>query len=196
MQKNDQQLIADYLNGDEEAFAVLAGRYLKPIYNFTYRLVGDRQNAEDITQETFFKTWKNLKKYRAGESFRAWLYRIARNTAYDLLRKKRTLVFADFENGDEDGENYFADTIADREPLVSELLIRLEDKKLLEDILNRLPPVYREVLFLHYGESFTFAEIGGILRKSVNTVKSRHRRALIMLREVLDAPKNGDGAYK
>ncbi len=183
MKRNDQQLIADYLNGDNSSIAILIGRYLKAVFNFTFRFVGKSEDAEDITQETFLKTWRNLKKYRQGENFKTWLFTIARNTAIDLLRKKKNFVFSDFEN--DDGENSFAETLTDPEPLPDEVFTQAEEKNVLDNAITKLSPAHREVLLLHYNEHFTFDEIGKILGKSINTVKSRHRRALEDLRRLL-----------
>ena len=91
----DKQLIVEYLKGDEKALETLFSRYLKPIYTFVYRLTGNAQDAEDISQEVFVKVWKNLKKYDDTRSFKTWLFTIAKNTAYDLLRKNKEIVFSD-----------------------------------------------------------------------------------------------------
>lgn len=187
MQRNDQQLIADYLNGDEVAIAILIDRHLKSVFNFAYRLVGKSEDAEDIAQETFLKMWRNLKKYRQGENFKTWLFTIARNAAIDSLRKKRNFVFSDFEG--EGGENLFVESLTDPEPLPDEIFAKAEEKRLLEETLAKLTPAHREVLLLHYIECFTFDEIGKILGASINTSKSRHRRALAELTKLLDAPK-------
>lgn len=192
MQRNDQQIIADYLNGDEEAITLLIDRYLKSIFNFTYRLVGKPEDAEDITQETFLKMWRNIKKYRQGENFKTWLFTIARNTAIDWLRKKKSVAFSDFSAHDgENDEDYnsFAESLIDPEPLPDEIFVKAEEKAFLENSLSKLSLINRETLLLYYNEHFTFDEIGKILGKSLNTVKSRHRRALMELRKILDAPK-------
>lgn len=85
----DQQLIAAYLKGDEKSLEILIKRYLNPIYGFAYRYVKDQQNAEDITQETFLKVWKNIKKYDKNKSFKAWIYTIAKNTVLDFIKKEK-----------------------------------------------------------------------------------------------------------
>lgn len=189
MEKNDRRIIADCLNGDEEAITLLIDRHLKAVFNFTYRLVGKSEEAEDITQETFLKMWRNLKKYHRSENFKTWLFTIARNTAIDWLRKKKNITFSVFEN--ENGENSFAETLTDTEPLADEIFAKAEEKDFLNRELSKLSPTNRETLLLHYSEHFTFDEIGKILGQSLNTVKSRHRRALIELRKLLDvnAPK-------
>jgi RNA polymerase sigma-70 factor (ECF subfamily) len=190
MEKGDQELIDDYAKGDSGAFARLVDRHAKRVYNFVYRLLGNRDDAEDVTQETFLKIWKNLKKFRTGESFSAWLLTIAHNTAIDSLRKRKNVVFSDF--GKEDAENIFAESIPDPEALPDELAAKAEDAEFLEKLLEKLPILHREVLLLHYKERLTFDQIGKILKKPLDTVKSQHRRALVKLRGLFDAPKSGN----
>jgi RNA polymerase sigma-70 factor (ECF subfamily) len=183
MKQSDEQLIASYLKGDEKAFTVLLQRHLKSIYAFVYRFVGNAQDTEDVTQDTFVKAWKHLKKYRRGERFTTWLFSIARNTAIDRLRKKRGVSFSDFENAT--GDNAFIAQLTDPKPLPDELALKARDAKTLERTLGQIPPKYREVLLLHYINNFTFNEIGVILKKPAETVKSQHRRALIILRHIM-----------
>jgi len=182
MERDDRQLIADTLNGNDDAFAFLVHRHLSAVYNFAYRF-GGREEADDIAQETFFKIWKNLKKFRPEENFKTWMFQIARNTTIDHMRKKRDITFSKFEN--EEGENFLEETLADTEPLADEIFARAEKEKHMEKMFAELPPLYREVLILHYQNNFTFEEIGQILKKPLHTVKSQHRRALILLRNIL-----------
>ncbi len=183
MEREDQQLISDYLTGDESALHELVRRYLKALYNFAYRLAGNTGDAEDITQEIFIKVWKNIKRYDQNYSVKTWLFAIARNTTIDWLRKKRDLVFSDFDT--DEGENSLLNTLADPMPLSDEIMARAEDKKFLDHALNKLPLIYREVIVLRYQDGLTFNEIGTILGKPLDTVKSQHRRALIALRKFL-----------
>lgn len=181
MEKEDKKLIVGYLGGDDTALAVLIGRYIKPVYNFVYRFAGNnKEEAEDITQETFFKMWRNLKKYRTDENFKTWLFIIARNTAYDHLRKRKNFVFSDFDTEDA----RFEDTLTDKESLADELFALAENKELLAQAMSELSPQFREVLILHYDHELTFDEIGKILDEPLNTVKSRHRRAIEALRKL------------
>ncbi len=187
VEKDDKQLISAYMGGDEDAFLSLVSSNLKPVYNFVYRLSGNQQDAEDITQETFIKVWKKIKKYDDAYSFKTWLYAIARNTAVDFLRKKRNILFSDFEN--DAGENSFLDMLVDAEVLPDEVAIRAEQKDVLERALASLSPLYREVLLLKYNDQFTFDEIGRIVGRPLDTVKSQYCRALILLKKLLIAPK-------
>jgi len=182
-EKTDKQLVADYLEGNEKALNELIARHLKSVYNFVYRMARNAQDAEDITQETFIKMWKNLKRYDQSQNFRTWLFTIARNTAIDALRKKKSFVFSDFEIAD--GKNPFLDTLADPAPLPDELAARAERQTLFGSALGKLSPAYQEVFALHHESDLTFDAISARLGKSINTVKSQYRRAFLTLQKLL-----------
>lgn len=185
MDTTDEELIRAYLAGDESAFAELTHRHLGGVYSFILRFVGSAHDAEDITQDTFLKAWKSLKKYNPSASkFKTWLFRIARNSAIDFLRKKKHIPFSQFET--ESGANMLTETVADAEELPDALLMKLEDAKELHATLEELPPKAREILLLYYTNDLTFEEIGEMLGEPANTVKSRHRRALQALRKILE----------
>lgn len=180
MEKSDLQLVQEILLEKQGSFELLVSRYTKPLYNFTFRLTGNIQTAEDLVQETFIKVWKNLKKYDQGHSFKGWIFTIARNTTTDYLRKKKTVPFSALSKDD---ALPFEETISDTATLPDETLVILEDTRLLEQLLATLPLDYQIVLLLHYQESLTFEEIAEIVDRPPNTVRSWHRRALIALRE-------------
>ncbi len=179
----DEELVAAYLSGDNQAFANLVNRYLKPVYNFIYRFCGNQFEAEDIAEESFIKLWRHIKKFRQGEKFKTWFFTIARNTAIDHMRKKKHIPFSQFEN--DDGENFIEETIADTEPSAEALFERSENKALVEGLLEELPVYYKEVLYLYYNEELTLEEISQVMKKSLNTIKSQHRRAIGVLRKRL-----------
>ncbi len=183
MKKTDEQLISDYLEGDDKSLELLVNRYLSDAYNFAHKLVRDREVSQDITQESFVKVWKNIRKYRQGSNFKTWLFTIIRNTAIDWLRQKRDLTFSFFEN--KKGENIFVENLVDETPLADELLVQAQDAVLVEELLAELNPLYRDVLTLRYSSNFTFEEIGEFLKKPLHTVKSQHRRALATIRRLL-----------
>ena len=122
--RTDEDLVRAHRAGERDAFAVLANRYLSPLYNFAYRLSGKKEEAEEITQETFFKIWKHLPRFRTEEKFKTWAYAILRNSAIDALRKKRSAVFSDFETEDWGIE----DTLADTERLADEVFAVEEER--------------------------------------------------------------------
>lgn len=182
MDITDESLIKDYLSGDENSFKLLIDRYTPLMYAFALRFTKE-DNAFDLTQEIFIKVWKNIKKFKREKSqFKTWLFVIARNTITDYLRKKKTIPFSALNTDDKD----FVDTIEDKELLPDEDLIKLEDKKFLNELLDKLPVLYKEILVLYYQEDMTFDEIGKVLKKPLNTVKSYHRRSLLKLREMVE----------
>lgn len=179
----DNELIEAYLFGDEKSLEVLIKDYIKPIFGFVFRYVGDVSVAEDITQETFVKVWRNIKKFDKNKSFKTWIFSIAKNTAIDFLKKKKAVPFSEFD--DEAGENIIEAALADPAPLPPEIFEKKEIARILESAISGLPLKYRAVLLLRYSNDFTFQEIAESLEKPIDTVKSQYRRALIALRKLL-----------
>lgn len=180
---SDAELIAQYLAGDEKSLEILIRRYLKPVYGFIGRYVGYSKEIEDIAQEVFVKVWRNLKKFDRDKNFKAWIFTIAKNAALDWLKKKKTIPFSSLEK--EDGEDNFANSIVDPAPQPDELLAAAQAGEKLFSAVEQLPLNHRLVLSLYYGDHFNFREIAEILGKPLNTVKSRHGRALATLKKLL-----------
>ncbi len=181
--QNDEEIIKLYKKGDKRAFKFLIDRYTSPLFNFVAHLAG-RENAPDLVQETFIKAWKHINRFNAKKaSFKTWLFIIAKNTTTDFLRKKKLLNFSDLENDENDFS--FSETIPDEHPLPDIVWQKLEDEAFLNKLLEKLPINYKTVLTLHYQEEMTFSEIGKILEKPENTVKSYHQRAILLLRKML-----------
>ncbi|NTV40916.1 MAG: RNA polymerase sigma factor [Candidatus Moranbacteria bacterium] len=176
----DNELIEDFLGGDEKAFELIVHRYLKPLYNFAFQLTGDRVVSEDIIQDVFFKVWKNLSKFNSKKKFSTWIFTITKNTAFDWLKKKKNIPFSFLEN--ENGENTF-------EKSTNSILLdiyqnekNVELENILEKMMSQLPEISRGILLLHHIEGFTLVEIAEIFDQPANTVKSKYRRALLFLR--------------
>jgi RNA polymerase sigma-70 factor (ECF subfamily) len=168
------------------AFDALVKRYIGPIYRYLLHLTRDASAAEDLTQDAFFKAWKNLWRFDQKRSVKAWLFAIARNTAFDYFKKKQPVVFSALAN-EETGE--FADTIPDESPLPSQVFERQEEAADLDAALAQLPLKARSVVILHNTEDMTFQEIAESMDEPLNTVKSRYRRALALLRQAWEAIK-------
>jgi RNA polymerase sigma-70 factor, ECF subfamily len=183
MIKTDEQLASEYLAGNEAVFEQLVERYLKWLYNFVFQLTRDKAAAEDIMQDVFVKVWKNLSSFDTEKKFSTWIFAIAKNTAYDFLKKKKSIPFSTFEN--EDGESIL-EYIEDETILHShELLQKMDNTKDVQELLASLPVETRTILLLHYNNGFSLVEIAEILGHPSNTVKSRYRRAIMQLREQL-----------
>lgn len=183
MEHTDSELIHDYLKGDSRAFSSLVDKHLPAVYAFVYRLTGNKDEASDISQESFVKVWKNISRYDHNQNFKTWLFTIARNTTIDFLRKRREIVFSKMEY--EEGEG-FGVAIPDPEPLPDVLFEKKEIKEKVEGALNTLSPDQKTVVILHYKDGLTFEQIGKVVGKSVNTVKSQYRRSLASLRKYLE----------
>ncbi len=192
---SDEQLVSRYLKGEQKALEILIAKYLKPVYSFVFRYVGSAVEAEDIVQDVFSRVWKNIKKFnpkrsrffnrqeRQEKSFKSWLFSIAKNASLDFLKRKKTIPFSDF--GDSEEGNGIEDSLVDSAPLASDIFEREDLADILESALERLSPIYREVIILHHESGLTFQEIADVSNESLNTVKSRYRRGLINLRELL-----------
>lgn len=180
--KTDEDIVELYKNGNREIFKELIDRYSHTIFNFTAHLVGKKE-ATDIVQDIFIKIWKNLNKFNSKKSsFKTWIFVIAKNTCVDFLKKKKSILFSEINNNEMVD---FSETIIDETPLPIETLQKLQDSKILADLLEKLPLNYKIVLILYYQEEMTFEEIGKTLNKPLNTVKSHHRRAILELRKKL-----------
>ena len=176
----DEQLVANYLKGDEKSLEILIKRYLKLIYSFTFRFVGDGQEAEDITQETFVKVWRNFKKFNQKKKFKTWIFQIAKNTCFDFLRKKKKFSTSDLER-------YFY--LTDLNILPDEISEKATLKEKIQGATEKLSSKARQILNLYYNQGLTLREIAQTLNESINTVKSRHRRAIEILRNRLKSEK-------
>ena len=182
-EKNDQELVAATLAGDGAAFAILVERYTSPVYKFSYRYVRNGADAEDIAQEAFLRAWKNLKSFDASKSFTTWLFTIAKNASLDLIKKKKPMLFSAIGDEDETIENALAPYIAEPSRQ-AELFDQAVLKENLDVALGKLPPHYRNVMVLRYRENLKFREIAETLHEPIDTVKSRHRRGLALLKGI------------
>lgn len=180
---DDNELINKYLRGDKTSLDELIKKYMKPVYGFVYHYVGNPSESEDIIQEVFVRVWKNIKKFNKEKNFKTWIFTIAKNASIDYLRKKKLIVFSQFEN--EEGENMLTETLADPTPLPHEIFDKKNLSEIVMSAIRTLSVKNQTVLVLHYTEDFTFQEISDILNESVHTIKSRHRRAIIELKKLL-----------
>lgn len=165
----DRDLVGRARRGDVEAYNHLVSRWEKRLYNYLLKLVGDREDALDLTQEVFLKAYQALRKLEDPSRFAPWLYRIAHNEAYSLLRRRRP----------EEELAEVAPTWAASRMLPAETALAVAAA------LGRLPEEQREAVILKIYEGFKFEEIAAILDTPVSTVKSRVYAALERLKEAL-----------
>ena len=171
---SDKELIERYLKGDEKSLEILIQNYLKVIYSFIFKFVLCQQDAEDLTQEVFLKMWRNLKKFKKEKNFKSWLFTIAKNTCFDFLRKKKKNLALNLEN---------LEIIADFAPSFIEELEKENWAEKIKREIKKLPFKMQKVLDLYYNFGLNFREISEILKEPVNTIKSRHNRAIYKLKK-------------
>ena len=181
-----QRLIASAQKGDLEAFNRLVIAYQDAVYNLAYRILGESDAAEDATQETFLRAWRNIKKYRGG-SWRGWLFRIATNICYDQLRYRQRRPQVSLEPPAEadapDSPAWLADHSPNSNPEAQAEQADL--RRALELCLSRLTPDFRAVLTLVDIEGFAYAEAAQALGVPKGTVKSRLARARAQMQNCL-----------
>jgi RNA polymerase sigma-70 factor (ECF subfamily) len=174
----DRDLIAKARRGHVEAYNVLVSRWEKRVFNYLLRLVGHREDALDLSQDVFLKAYQNLRKLDNPAKFAPWLFRIAHNEAYSLLRKNRP-------EGELAAEPATGEASAGMFPMELTLAVR--------GALGQLSADNREAVLLKVYQGFKFEEMAEILSCPVSTVKSRLYTALDLLKETL-APVNMGGA--
>jgi RNA polymerase sigma-70 factor, ECF subfamily len=177
----DEQLLADYLDGQADAFELLVRRHSAELFRFLVRFTGSATTAEDIVQETFLQVHLSASGFDRARRLKPWLFTIAANKARDLLRSRarRPEVPLDAHVGsaEEEGQR-FLDFLADSAILPSVALEEEEGREFVRTVLNQMPKHLREVLILSYYHRFPYKEIAEILGVPLGTVKSRLHAAV------------------
>lgn len=173
--RSDESLISQALNGDQRAWQQLVNRYQSALYYFGLRLLGSKEDANDLLQDVLMVLCRNLGQYRGDSSFKSWLFGIANYRAMDMLRKRKP----------SDDDNTLAEMATDT-PEMATQLADLQQQQQVRQQLRSLPVEQRLVLELKFYQQFTFDEIASQLAISSNTVKSRFYAALDKLRLKLE----------
>lgn len=174
-QMEDQECVALCLQGEREAFSELVGRYQNRIYRFILRMTGGREEALELTQDTFLKAYQGLAGWQPDALFRTWLFRIASNTAMDSLRRRKVVQYVPL------GEDM---DFPDHGETPEAQLQRSERYGILASTLQQLPNEYREILLLREIEEMSYSDIAQALDLREGTVKSRIARARMALIEL------------
>jgi RNA polymerase sigma factor (sigma-70 family) len=182
-QKNDEELVALYMSGNEACMEMLINRYKTKVFTAIHLVVNDRYISEDIFQETFLRVIRTLQKgkYEETGKFLPWVIRIARNLAMDHFRSaKKMPKITSSENEDIFANMRFSEKNSE------ETTISKERKDGLRELIKMLPPDQKEVLILrHYGD-LSFKEIADVCDCSINTALGRMRYALINLKKMIE----------
>lgn len=172
---SEKKIIEKVLGGDANAFEELVLKYEKTVYNLALRMVGDRDDASDMTQETFIKAYGSLSSFRGDSKFSVWIYRITTNVCLDFLRSKsrKQQVSLTVSYDDEDAQLDIPDPKADPE----QQLMQKMSMQSVEEGLKTLPDKQRQILVMRELGGMSYAEIGAALSLEEGTVKSRIFRA-------------------
>lgn len=184
----DEQLIKKCLAGEISAFDELVERYQNKIYTLCYRYVGNEDDARDMAQETFLKTYRSLRSFRGQSSFGTWIYRICNTVCLDEMRKRKrriTAISLDDSSGEEDGRGAVWE-IADDSLAGDKVYEQKEMEQYIQSMLIEMRVEYRNAIVLRDVMGFSYEEIASILDCSLGTVKSRINRARQTLKNKLE----------
>ncbi|MFS8638717.1 MAG: sigma-70 family RNA polymerase sigma factor [Gemmatimonadota bacterium] len=184
----DQEVVAQARAGRETAYRELIGRYERPVFSIIYRLVRDRELAEDLAQDTFIKVLNALDRYDPKQKFSSWIFKIAHNTAIDRLRKREvdTLSLDGSPNArTADDVEATRIVVASTEESPEEYAASREIGTEIERALARLRPEYRTAIMLWHIEDRPYEEIAEIMEIPLGTVKTFIHRARNELRKHL-----------
>ena len=170
----DNELIDVVRGGQTEQYAKIIERYQGKLFAYLYRLIGNRDEAEDLLQDVFIKAYKNLRSYDSSRKFSSWIYRIAHNEAVNFIKRKSLKRFVSWEDISSTKDKLESSS---NEESADGAWIRKESIKEVDDAINKLPIKYKQVLLLRYFSDKSYDEIGEILGKPVNTVGTLINRA-------------------
>jgi RNA polymerase sigma-70 factor (ECF subfamily) len=171
--------------GDQRAFAEIVDLYKDKLFHLAYRMMNNRQEAEDVVQESFLRVYKHLDRYDENQKFSTWIYRIATNLCIDRLRKRRPVYSLDAENADHEGLDGYAMLPNDDRTPESEMLLS-ETQQIIRDAMETLPAKYKSVMVLRYLQDLSLQEISEVLDMPVTTVKTRVHRGREFMRKKLE----------
>ena len=187
--EEEMRIIAKVLDGDTNAFEALVVDQKKVVFNLALRMLGNEEDAYDISQDAFLKAYTNLSSFRGDCKFSSWLYKLTTNLCLDFIRKRNRHKVVPLVYEDDDGDSEFME-IPDESYSPESLT---EQKQLRESVrngLNQLPPQQREILVLREIGGLRYDEIGRQLDLEEGTVKSRIFRARKKLCDILSRDGN------
>lgn len=176
--------IQQVLKGDQDAYGEIVEIYKDKVYQLSYRMLGNRHEAEDIAQEAFIRAFINIHSFNIDLKFSTWLFRIATNLCIDRIRKKKPDYYLDAEVAGTDGLTMYSQ-IASKTDMPEKEIESLELEATIQREILKLPDKYRSVIVLKYIEELSLNEISEILNLPLGTVKTRIHRGREALRKQL-----------
>jgi RNA polymerase sigma-70 factor, ECF subfamily len=189
----DADVVALAQSGREAAFREIIRRYERPVFSLVFRMVRDRESAEELAQDTFLKALNHIDRYRPEFKLSSWLFKIANNVAIDYLRKRRlaTVSVSGSPNAATPSEvEATSFEIASREPTALDAIESRELGSAIERAIGALRPEYRSCILMRHVEGRSYEEIATTLDLPLGTVKTYIHRARHELRRALSEVKD------
>jgi RNA polymerase sigma-70 factor, ECF subfamily len=179
---SDNELVEIIRKNDQERYSEIVDRYQTKLFVYIYRLIGNKEEAEDLLQDVFVKAYRNLNSYDTSRKFSSWIYRIAHNEAVNFIKRKSLKRFISFDAITSTKDKL--DSSSEEEG-ADKAWLRKEVSKEVSDAMKKLPFKYNQVLTLRYYSDQSYEEIAEILGRPVNTVGTLINRAKKKLSEEL-----------
>lgn len=179
---SDNELVEMIRESDPERYGEIVDRYKTKLFVYIYRLIGNREEAEDLLQDVFIKAYRNLNSYDTKRKFSSWIYRIAHNESVNYIKRKSLKRFISWETITSTKDKLESSSVEEGADKAWE---KKEISHEVSEAINRLPFKYKQVLTLRYYSDQSYEEIGEILGKPVNTVGTLINRAKKKLSEEL-----------
>ena len=184
MKRKDTELVTKAKAGDGKAYDALVMLYKDAVYGVVFRMVRNKQEAEDLTQETFIKAYNSIYSFNETYAFSTWLFKIATNTCIDFFRKRKLRTHSmdqTIRYKDDEIKTEYADT----ERTADKDLLAREKTKLIKQAIESLPEKYKTAIKLRHHEEMSYEDIAQLLDLPLGTVKARIFRAREMLKKTL-----------
>ena len=183
---SDEELLAAARLSDEGAFVELTGRYAQMVYKRAFRILRNREDAEDVVQEAMLRAYTRLGGFRGSCGFSTWLFQIAINFALMQLRKRKVHSEVSFDQTRNDNQQWAEWEFPDPSPSAEEAYASQQTADLLASAVKRLPSGYRSVVEQYHGRELSLRETAGTVGITVAATKSRLQRARITMRSTLE----------
>lgn len=178
MLDSEKDLIQAFQEGDEFAFVSLYNRYKDAVYGFCLKMVHDEALAQDLMQETFLRVYENRERLMKADSFKSWMFTIARNQCLNRIRRRKREVPLEKERGEE--------PVVPKGKTPVARLEKSEQIDLVDRCLQQLKPSYREVIILREYQGLSYKEIAAVTRSTLSAIKSRLFKARRKLATILE----------
>ncbi len=185
MTDNERLLLKRAKKGDVDAFEQLIEKYQKKVYNIALKMLGNKEDAYDMSQEVFIRVYRSIDKFKEQASLSTWIYKITTNVCLDEIRRRKNRFTVSIDDDMELNDSKVKRQIEYDGPSPEIIVEENELREIINKSIQQLPEQYRVVTILRDIQGFSYEEIANILDVPQGTVKSRINRARAMLRDIL-----------